>query len=79
MKQKQFRFSIVAFIAAFVVGMLYVYVTAPPVKYVVTYPTPYNVGDVVYKDAANTCFVFDADRTECPSDKSKIKKQPIIE
>lgn len=79
MKQKQFRFSLLAFSVAFVIGMMYVYITAPPLKYVVTYPTPYNSGSIVYKDAAKTCFVFDATQTECPSDRSKIKKQPIIE
>jgi hypothetical protein len=78
-EERVFRFNVLVFLAAFAVGMMYVYINVPPVKYVLTYPTPYNAGNVVYKDAAGTCFVFDAKKVECPQDKKKIKQQPIVE
>lgn len=80
MKEKrEFHFSVLAFLIAFGIGMAYVFIKAPPIKYITTYPTPYNAGSVVYKDSADTCFVFDANKLECPKDNAKIKKQPIIE
>lgn len=79
MKQRAFQFNIVAFFVAFAIGMIYVFLNVPPLKYVITYPTPYNVGGVVYKDPANTCYVYDAQKLECPKDATKIKQQPIIE
>lgn len=78
-EQRYFQFNILAFIVAFVIGMIYVYINVPPIKVIVTYPTPYNAGTVVYKDSADTCFVFDAEQVDCPEDTTKIKKQPIIE
>ena len=77
--EKTFQFNIVAFFIAFAIGMMYVYLSAPPLKVVITYPTPYNAGNVMYKDPADTCYVFDATRLECPKDATKIKEQPIIE
>lgn len=79
MKERVFQFNIVAFILAFGIGMIYVMISAPPLKYVTTYPTPYNAGAVVYKDPAGTCYVFEAKRVDCPKDATKIKQQPIIE
>ena len=76
---KEFRFSFIAFFIAFAIGMAFVYINVPPIKQVITYPTPYNAGSIVYKDSADTCYVFDASKVECPSDSRKIKKQPIIE
>lgn len=76
---KEFRFSFLAFFVAFAIGMVYVYMNVPPIKEVVKYPTPYNAGTIVYKDSADTCYVFDAAKLECPTDVRKIKKQPIIE
>ena len=66
-----------AFIFAFAIGLMYVYISSPPQKVVLKYPTPYNAGKVIYHDAADNCFVFDAKKVECPKDKSIIKPQPI--
>lgn len=79
MAEKKFQFNFIAFIVAFGIGILYVYMVIPKPKVIIKYPTPYNAGNVVYRDSADTCFVFDANKTECPLDKSKIKKQPIAD
>ena len=66
------------FFAAFAVGLLFCYIATPPPKVVVKFPTPYNAGQVVYKDDVDTCFKFNADRVECPADGS-AKPQPLTE
>jgi hypothetical protein len=74
-----FHFNIFAFVLAFGIGMLYVYMSAPQSQVIVKYPTPFNAGQYVYKDSAGTCFVFKANKVECPTDKSQIKPQPIVD
>lgn len=76
-----FRFNWIAFLISFGIGMFYVYLKAPVPKIVITYPTPYNAGKIVYRDSANTCFVFNANQTSCSSvqNKDAIKPQPIVD
>lgn len=76
---ESFHFNIFAFVLAFGVGMFYVYMSAPQPKIIVKYPTPYNAGQYTYKDSAGTCFVFQAEKTDCSTDKSQIKPQPIVD
>lgn len=77
-KQQTFCIHWAAFILSFGVGLLYVYLTQPPLKVVVKYPTPFNAGKVTYRDSADTCFQFKANKVECPTDGTKVKKQPIV-
>jgi hypothetical protein len=79
MEEHKFHFHFVAFFIAFGIGIMYTYLKTPAVKEIVKFPTPFNAGKVVYKDSADTCFVFQAQKTECPKDKTKIKPQPIVE
>lgn len=65
------------FIAAFAVGLFYCYLTHPKPELVVKFPSPYNAGDIVYKDADDSCFKYKADKVECPLDRSLIKPQPL--
>jgi len=76
--EKGFQIHWPSFIIAFAVGLLYVYVSAPPKKVVLKYPNPYNAGKIVYHDNADNCFVFDAKKTQCPKDRGMLKKQPIL-
>lgn len=76
--QQTFCIHWAAFILSFGVGLLYVYLTQPPLKVVVRYPTPFNAGKVTYRDSADTCFQFKAKKVECPADRTKVKKQPIV-
>lgn len=66
-----------SFLLAFSVMMLYIYMITPKPKVVVTFPTPFNAGKIVYTDAAGTCYVYDAIEVK-PCD-GKAKKQPIAE
>lgn len=68
-----------SFFIAFAVGLLACYVLTPPPKVVIKFPTPWNAGQVVYKDKSDNCYVYKADAVACPKDKSTIKPQPIVE
>jgi hypothetical protein len=63
-----FRFNFVAFLLAFALGLFYVYIQTPPAKVIIQHPTPYNAGKIVYRDAANACFAFNAHRVQCTKD-----------
>lgn len=76
-QDRTFRLNFIAFFLAFGIGILFVYIKAPAPRIIVRYPTPYNAQKTVYKDSADTCFVFNANKTECPADPKKVKRQPI--
>lgn len=61
------------FLIALFVGLLYTYITTPPPRVVIKYPTPFNIKDTVYVDENKVCYKYMIKEVECPSDKSKIK------
>ncbi len=65
------------FIISFALGMLISYSTSVPPKIVYKYPTPYNVGEITYKDKANTCYKYKVEKNICPTDKSKIRSYKL--
>lgn len=67
------------FLLAFGIGLLFCYMTNPKPQVVVKFPSPYNAGQVVYKDTNETCYKYNASKVECPTDKNLIKEQPIQE
>jgi len=69
--------SLKVFLVSLAVGLLFVYLSNPEPTIVYVYPTPDNVGHVEYKDQADTCFQFEAEEVNCPSNKSNLKKIPI--
>lgn len=75
MSTKGFSIHWPAFLIAFAIGIMYVYLSSEKPTVVIKYPTPYNAGVVIYKDSADTCFVFDAKKVECPA--KGAKAQPI--
>ena len=44
------------FLAAFVIGLVFVYLSAAPTETVLVYPTPENAGKIEYQDKAGNCF-----------------------
>ena len=64
-------FSIPVFLISFAIGVLIVYLTNPPPREIIVYPTPENVGELLYKDRANQCYRFIPKEVKCPSDKNK--------
>ena len=65
------------FFVSLAVGLLIVYVFAPPPQLIVKFPSPFNAGKVVYKDKSDSCYVYKAESSECPLDPTKIKAQPV--
>jgi hypothetical protein len=67
------------FFMAFGIGLLACYIMAPKRDVVVKFPSPYNAGKIVYRDKADTCYTYQAEKQACPMDRSLIKSQPIME
>ena len=74
-----FKIHLYYFVAAFAFGMLIVYLSTPPPEVIIKFPSPYNVGNVIYTDKADTCYKYTAKDVACPIDKNLIKPQPIQE
>lgn len=65
--------NIIAFLIAFMIGIIYIYITIPEPIILIKYPTPYSL-DIVYKDDHDTCYKYLINEIDCPYDKSKIIK-----
>jgi hypothetical protein len=67
------------FFLAFAIGLLLCYVTNPKPEVIVKFPSPYNAGQIIYKDKSDSCYKYNASKVSCPTDKSLIKAQPLQE
>ena len=65
------------FFFAFILGIVYVFLVQPGMRYITKHPTPENAGQVVYQEKDGTCFIYKAVEIQCPQDKSLITNQPI--
>ncbi len=74
-----FRLRPLTFFAAFALGLLLTYLMTPAPRLVVKFPSPYNAGHVTYKDDADACFKFNAQRVPCQSNSEGLLPQPILE
>jgi hypothetical protein len=61
---------VLVFVAAFLIGMVLVYVSPIEYKTVFVYPTPDNVKDIQFRDDADTCYHFDSVAVSCESAKN---------
>ncbi len=66
------------FFVAFAVGLLACYLLTPPPEVVVRFPSPYNAGQVMYRDKAQNCFTYSATEVSCPRDGHGVKPQPVV-
>ena len=60
--------SLPVFIISLAFGLFFVYVYGEDLKPVYIYPTPANVGELLYQDNADNCFQYKANEVECTSD-----------
>jgi hypothetical protein len=74
--QDNIMINIVWFVAAFALGILAVYVTAPTPHVVLKFPSPYNAGKVTYQDKSGECYRYRAEAVKCGGE---AKSQPIME
>ena len=77
MEEARFKMNWLLFILAFGVGMLYVYITEPPKKETVKFPTPFNAGSVTYRDTGKNCFVIRAQEVDCNEEGRPHKTQKL--
>jgi hypothetical protein len=69
--------SIPIFIISFLIGMVYIYISSPPTRSILIYPTVDNVNKFQYIDKAENCFSFDAKEAKCPFNTGPLKTIPI--
>jgi hypothetical protein len=62
---KVFRFNIIAFFIAFMLGIFYVYISTPKPRVIIKYPTPYNVNKIMYQNDSGECFKFKMEEVKC--------------
>ncbi len=65
------------FFGAFLLGILYIYLDQPGLRYITRHPTPENAGKIIYTDAGK-CFKYTLQPVMCPSNKKTINNQPIV-
>ena len=67
------------FFLSFGIGLLFCYLYTPSPTIILKFPSPYNAGQVTYRDQSNQCYKYSADKVTCPVEKNLIKPQPIQE
>ncbi len=74
-KDKTFKINWISFFVAFLLGIFYVYISSPPIRSVIKYPTPYNANKIVYSNHNKQCYKYNAEEVKCTE--TSIT-QPII-
>ena len=69
--------SIPLFVLSFMLGMVYIYLSNPPQRSILIYPTVDNNNNFQYVDKADNCFTFVAKEQKCPFNTGPLKKIPI--
>jgi len=57
--------------------MVYIYMSSPPTRNILIYPTVDNNSKFQYIDKAENCFTFEAKENKCPFNTGSLKTIPI--
>jgi hypothetical protein len=71
------KINIIYLIAAFSVGIGYIYIVTPPPQVVMKFPSPNNTKSLVYTDASNNCYKYEHEHVDCKH--GNVKHQPVLE
>jgi hypothetical protein len=69
--------SLPVFLVSFAIGIFFIYILGPEMKKIYIYPSPENVGKVLFKDKADNCFYFDQEEVDCPKNEFLISSIPV--
>jgi hypothetical protein len=72
---KIFKINWFSFVFAFILGIIYIYISSPPIRSVIKYPTPYNANKIVYMNHNKQCYKYNVEEVKC--NEASIT-QPII-
>jgi hypothetical protein len=61
--------NIYAFLGAFIIGIIYIMISAPKPQTIYMYPTLQNAGKITYIDDKNVCYRYEAQEIICPRKK----------
>lgn len=67
--------SIPIFLISFAFGLFFIYIWGEDLHPVYIYPTPENVGEVLYKDNAGSCYTYKSKKAECTYNAKDITVQ----
>lgn len=70
--------NVKAFLIAFAVSILIVYIFHPEPTKIYKFPSPDNAGKLTYQDNDKNCYKYEAKEVKCPSDPNLILEHPII-
>ena len=67
--------SLPVFLASFFFGLFFMMLYGVEEDPIYLYPSPDNIYDIVYKDKAESCYVYRTIMTKCTSESKTIKIQ----
>ena len=67
--------SFPVFLISFAIGLFITYIHGVDMKVVYVYPTPENINNYLYKDAAENCFKYKAIEVKCTTNANNIPMQ----
>lgn len=65
------------FILSFIIGAVFVQLSAPTKTVVFVYPTPDNIKHIEYRDKAGNCFTYNVNTIPCPKDRKNVRTVPV--
>ena len=66
------------FFGAFVIGLIYTFLTSPAATVVMKHPTPFNLETTTYQDKQSNCYRYKSSKISCPANQSGIIKYDFV-
>ena len=67
-----------AFLVAFGLGIMVIYMMVPPARIVIKFPNPYNSGKITYRGEGDNCYKYKSEEVACPlNEPDRVRIQPV--